>query len=268
LYAFLVLASTAACGEDWWEDDNDDYPPIVLELNAWVNRIAGDIRWGSSDVPGSVIDFRRDAGLDSNSVAPYVQLIIGLSERWDLRFSFWHSKHKSTTQFTEPESFSGVTFPPGEDFKTQFTFSAYSALAGFRVLHGEQLDLALLGGVGFFRPKLEIENVDATLLAENEALIVSPQIGFAIDLWLNDALVLRGQVTGFGWDSNAVNGRQYDAEGSLQWNIAEGIYVQGGYKFFKADADFGRGNSGTTTNERNSASFSIEGPYAGLGLVF
>jgi hypothetical protein len=263
LAAVLLFAPAVAMGQDWWEDDFEDYPPIKLELNAWVAELDGTIEWGGNGLPGSEIDFVEDVDLDSSTANPYVRLNIGVTDRWDLRLSFWHTRHEGTADLEESLAFGGSTFPAGDQVQTEFSMDSYAMLLGYKFVDGEQLDLTLLFGAAVFRARMEMED-DNGVSAEEDSTIPSPVVGLAMNLDLSDSFTLRGQVVGMSLDTSDASGEAFDAEAALSWTLFEGLYITAGYKLFRADAEFDT----DIEDKPNKGDFDIEGPFFGLGLVF
>jgi len=259
----LFLVPCVGFAQDWWEDDFEDYPPITLELNAWVSEIEGIMQWGSASAPGSEIDLREGAMLDTQAVTPYIRLNIGMSDHWDVRLSFWHTRHNGSTSLAETESFGGVSFPAGVETETELTVDSYSVLLGYKFIDGEQLDFTALFGGGVYRVTMEMSNAQDAL-AEQNTLIPTPLAGIEMTVELADTLALRAQVVGMALNVNDASGQAVDAEAALTWTFYEGLYITGGYKLFRADVEFE--NNMNEIQER--ADFEIKGPFFGLGLIF
>jgi len=269
LWIAIVLVSAAQAGmaQDWWEENSAEYAPIVLEVNAWMTRIDGSVTWGGDTTPGGEINFKEDAGLDSETWAPYVRLNIGLSDRWSIRFGFWHVKHEGDVKPAKAESFGGITFPAGLQTQTSFSLDSYMVPLGYKFVDGEQLDFHVLFGGGAFATRMDMEN-SAGATAEREATIPTPLVGAALDLTLTKGLMLRSQIMGFAMGSGSVDGEWYDAEAALNLTLFQGMYITGGYKFFRVDADFNGDDSNGTHSTGDRADFDLQGPFVGLGLVF
>jgi hypothetical protein len=259
----LFLVPCVSFAQDWWEDDFEDYPPITLELNAWVSEIEGTIQWGSTSVPGSEIDLREGAMLDTQSVTPYIRLNIGMSDQWDVRLSFWHTKHEGSVALAQAESFGGISFPSGVDTETRLAVDSYSVLMGYKFIDGEQLDFTALFGGGAYRVTMEMENTTG-LLAEQDTLIPAPLLGLEMTVQLADTLALRAQAMGVAMSIDNASGQAVDAEAALAWTFYEGLYLTGGYKLFRADVEF----QSDTSEVQNNADFEIKGPFFGLALIF
>jgi len=259
----LLLAPLASNAQDWWEDDFDDYPPIVLELNAWMSEVDGTIKWGGMGVEGTDIDFQEDLGLDAETVNPYVRLNIGMSERWDLRLSFWHTKHDETSPLPRTQSFGGITFNSGVETETTFSMDSYSVMLGYKFIDGEQIDFTVLLGGGAYRVEMEMENALGAL-SEQTALIPTPLVGVAMNIDLSESLAIRAQVTGMGLSVSDASGEAFDAEAAITWTFYEGLYITGGYKLFRTDVEFDT----DVDDVVDAGDFEIKGPFFGLGLVF
>jgi len=258
--AFLVLGSMAALAQDWWQENSADYPPISLELNAWLSDLGGSARWSQSK-PGTSINFKDDTGVSDDTFGPYIRLNIGLSDRWTLRLSFWHTKHQGTADLEDKVVFGDVTFPKDIETETTLAVDAYYALAGHKFIDGEQLDFILMFGLAAFSTRMELENTDG-LQRELDSVVASPAVGVGIDLALSKDLLFRSQIVGFAADMYHANGQWFDAEGAFNLTLVEGIYFTAGYKFFRTNVDFDR------DAETNSADFRMQGPFFGIGLVF
>jgi len=258
----VLLIPTVAAAQDWWEDEFEEYPPITLELNAWLADISGTVRWGSGTIPGTDIDFQNDLGLDSTEVGPLVRLDIGITDMWDIRFSFWHTNFDNTLPLETTVDFGGTLFAPGTEVDVEFMMDAYTALLGYKFVDGEQLDLTFLFGAGIYRPQLTIE--DDAGPTQREATIPTPLVGVALDLELSESLSLRGQVAGMSLDISDGSGQVLDAEAAIRLQLFEGICLIGGYKLFTTDAEF----MTEIEDEYNMGNFRIEGPFFGLGLIF
>jgi len=265
----LMSAAQASMAQDWWEENSAEYAPIVLEVNAWMNKIDGSVTWGDGAKPGSEINFKEDAGIDSETWGPYVRLNVGLSDRWSFRFGFWHIKHEGDVKLAKPESFGGINFPSGLQTQTTFELNSYMAALGYKFVDGEQLDFHFLFGGGAFATRMDMEN-SAGALAEREATIPTPLIGAALDLSLTKGLMFRSQIMGFAMGSGSGDGEWYDAEAALNLTLFQGMYITGGYKFFRTNVDFNGADDhdGTNSSNANSADFDVKGPFIGLGLVF
>jgi len=258
--ALVILGSAAALAQDWWQENTAEYPPISLELNAWLSKGTGNITWSGSE-PGTPIDLREDAGMNDDEFGPYIRLNIGLDDRWTFRFSYWHTKSTGTNEIGKPIVFGDTTFPEDVETKTSLAVDAYYALAGYKFVDGEQLDFILMFGGAAFNTRMEMENETQQL--QQSSVLASPAIGLGLDVALSKDLLFRTQIAGFAGDINHVNGQWFDAEGALNLTLIQGVYITGGYKLFRADADFGN-----DTASQNSADFKLQGPYFGLGLVF
>jgi len=263
----LVFAAQAGLAQDWWEENSAEYAPIVLEVNAWMSKIDGSVNWGNATEPGTEINFKEDAGIDSDKWGPYVRLNIGLSDRWSFRFGFWHVKYDGNVKLSKPESFGGVDFPSGLQTQTNFELDSYMAALGYKFVDGEQLDFHFLFGGGAFAVRMDMENSVGTV-ADQEATIPTPVIGAALDLSLTKGLMLRSQIIGFAMGSGSADGEWYDAEAALNLTLFQGMYITAGYKFFRADADFNGDHDDGADSAGNRADFDIKGPFIGLGLVF
>lgn len=261
--AIICLLPCVSIAQDWWEDDFAEYPPITLELNAWVSRLEGTIQWGGSGTAGSEIDFREDVGIDATSVGPYVRLNIGLAEHWDLRLSFWHTKHDGSQALDKALNFGGITFNAGVDTQTDFSMSAYYVLLGYKFIDGEQLDFTVLGGGGAYKATMEMTNATGAL-AEEDALIGTPLVGVEMTIAFSDSLTLRTQIIGMSMSLSEANGEAVDAEAAFIWTFYEGLYLTAGYKLFRTDVEFDTEIAEVT----NNGDFDIEGPFFGLGLIF
>lgn len=266
ILAVLLLASSTAMAQDWWDDSSSEYSPITLELIAWMNRLDGTVTWGTTGVPGKEIDFKKDAGIDSDSWGPYVRLNLALSDRWDLRLSFWHAKHTGDAKLPQTLSFGGATFLQGSQTDTTFSLDAYNALLGYKFIDGEQLDFTILFGGAVFAARMEMES--GTSLAKQTATVPTPQVGVAADLTLTKGFDFRAQIVGFALDTNDVNGEQFDAEGAFNLTLVQGLYITAGYKFFRVNGDFARNDTDSDDSLSNNADFDIQGPFFGLGLNF
>jgi len=225
--AILFSLPCIASAQDWWEDDFENYPPIVLEFNAWVTELEGTMQWGTTATPGSEIDLREGTMLDTQTVNPYIRLNIGMSDRWDVRLNFWHTKHDGTAILAKSESFGGVTFDSGVNTQTQFSVDSYSALLGYKFIDGEQLDFALLFGGGAYRVEMEMTNAIGAV-AEKETLIPTPLAGLEMTVQLGDTLALRAQLVGMALSVSDASGQALDAEAALTWTFYEGLYITGG----------------------------------------
>jgi len=262
LIVAVLLLPTVAAAQDWWEDEFEEYPPITLELNAWIAEIGGIIQWGDDTTPGSEIDFKDDLGLDSAAVGPLIRLDIGITDLWDIRFSFWHTSFDNCLALPETIDFGGTTFPAGTEVDVEFMMDAYTALLGYKFVDGEQLDLTFLFGAGVFRPQMTIE--DAAGETERNATIPTPLVGFALNIEFSDSLDFRAQVSGMSLDISDGNGQVLDAEAAFRLRLFEGLCLVGGYKFFTTDAEF----TTLVEDQFNRGDFTIEGPFFGLGLIF
>ena len=265
MLALLVMASPATMAQDWWEENSADYAPISLEVNAWMNRLDGTLQWGTSSVPGKEMNFRDDNGLGSDTWGPYVRLNLGLSDRWTMRFSFWHIQTTGIAKPTKSLSFGGNTFAQGLDTSSDFSLDAYDILLGYKFIDGEQIDFSLLFGGGVFIPKMEMQNT-ANALSVERGIVPTPQVGLGMDVSLTKGLLFRSQIVGFALDCNDANGQQFDAEAAINATIFQGCYITAGYKFFKADVDFS--NNTDSAAQGDKADFNLQGPFFGLGFVF
>ena len=266
ILVMLMLAPSAGMAQDWWDESSSEYSPITLELNAWMSKLDGSVTWGTPTVAGSEISFKEGAGIDSDTWGPYVRLNIGLSDRWSLRFSFWHVRQTGDIKLPKAISFGGVTFAQGSQTETTYSLDAYNALLGYKFVDGEQLDFTILFGGAVFSSRMDMES-GTTTRAEQTAVVPSPQIGVGIDLTLAKGFVFRSQIVGFALDTSGANGEQFDAEGALNLTLFQGLYLTAGYKFFRVNADFDRGNNNNSVLA-NNADFEIQGPFFGLGLNF
>jgi hypothetical protein len=262
--ALLLAMPTLAVGQEWWEDDVGEYPPIILELNAWLSEISGSIQWGDEGAPGSEIDFREDLDFMDQTVNPYIRLDIGISDQWNVILSFWHNRFDAETELPRTISFAGRDFPAGEEVKSEFSMNAYDLMLGYTFIDGEQIDMALLFGAGVYSTNMRIEDLATQTETEKDSIIPAPQVGLALDIALTDTFGFRCQIMGIAMDAHDVSGQAFDAEAAITWTIYDGLYVTGGYKLFRADAEFYTDEEDVT----NKADFDIEGPYVGLGLVF
>jgi hypothetical protein len=261
--AIICLLPCVSIAQDWWEDDFAEYPPITLELNAWVSQLEGTVQWGGSGVAGDEIDFRESIGLDSTSVGPYVRLNIGMAEHWDLRLSFWNTTHNGTQALENALNFGGITFNAGVETETEFSMNSYSLLLGYKFIDGEQLDFTVLGGGGVYKATMEMANATGAL-AEEETLIGTPLVGVEMNVAFSDSFSLRTQVIGMSLSLSDANGEAIDAEAAFIWTFYEGLYLTAGYKLFRTDVEFDTEIAEVT----NNGDFDIEGPFFGLGLVF
>ncbi|NQT21268.1 MAG: hypothetical protein HQ592_16285 [Planctomycetes bacterium] len=263
LIATICLFPCVSVAQDWWEDDFADYPPITLELNAWVSQLEGTIQWGREGTAGSEIDFVEDTGIDSTGVGPYIRLNIGMAENWDLRVSVWHANYEGSQSLASPISFGGITFNSGVETITDFSMSAYYVLLGYKFIDGEQLDFTVLGGGGAYRATMEMANATGAI-AEETSIVGIPLLGIEMTVSLSDTLLLRTQVIGMSLSVSDANGEVVDAEAAFIWTFYEGLYLTAGYKVFQADVEF----ENSIQNITNRGDFSIQGPFFGLGLVF
>jgi opacity protein-like surface antigen len=263
----LCLLPTAALAQDWWEDDFDEkeYPPISLELNAWVSSINGNVRWWNLETArqGTELDFDEDLGLTSSSVGPYIRLDIGLDDRWDLRLAFWHTSFDKTDELDNSVKFDRAIFSSGVETQRKFSLDSYSALVGYKFMDGSQLDLSVLFGAGAYKANMEMET--DTMLSEQDALVPTPLVGVELYIDLTENIVVRGQVHGMALSVSDTIGEAVDAEAAVSWTLAEGLYVTGGYKLFRTDVEF---EDEEGSDFPNKGDFDIEGPYFGLGIVF
>jgi len=265
-FVFLIMLlgcmSTTAAALDWWEDEEvEQDPQVSLEVKAWINRLRGNIAWGRSDNPGSDISFRDDLNLGSSSFAPYIGLNVGLSENWSFRFHFWRAFHEERHDFPRDIDFAGTTFAQGTDTMSEFSLSTYSALAGYRFIDGPQIDVTGMFGVALFRTRMEMFTEPDNPVTR-DSLIPAPQLGIGVDVELLKNLVLRGHVTGMYSTLDKFDGCQTDLEASFVWTVADGLELIAGYKAFRANVDFNK------RNRTDSADFTAEGPFVGLGFRF
>ena len=263
LVAMICLCPCVSVAQYWCEDDFADYPPISLELNAWVSQLEGTIQWGSGGTAGSEIDFVEDTGIDSTAVGPYIRLNIGMAEGWDLRVSVWHTNQEGSLSLANPISFGGTTFNSGVNTMTQFSMNAYYLLLGYKFIDGEQLDFTVLGGGGAYRATMEMTNTTGAM-AEETSIIGTPLLGVEMTVVLSDTFLLRAQVIGMSLSVGDANGEVVDAEAAFIWTFYEGLYLTVGYKVFEADVEF----ANSIENITNRGDFSIQGPFFGLGLIF
>lgn len=237
---------------------------FILELEGryWMPNLSANLKFSGYNISGvevlgTDINIRDDLGIkDKNFFSG--RLILQITKRNKIRFSYLPIRYEGEKQITQSISYGGTTYTAGTTVKTELKADMYDLTYELDAIKGDVGFLGIIIGVKYFDlyGKIEGTVLGITEKEEGKGQAPIPVIGLAGRIYPIKYINLSGEITGLSIGRASI----YDAEAALNVNPIKYVGISGGYRIMRFSAEDNGGKESVTAM--------LHGPFVALMLRF
>lgn len=260
VFLFLILFYYfPAFAEEGEEKGVGDNFIVELEGRYWMPKLNANIKLSDyglvTEVIGTDIDVVKDLGIKNKGFFSG-RIILKLSERNKIRFSYLPLYYSAENAISRSISFGGTTFTAGTVVKTELRADVYDITYEFDAIKGDIGFLGIVVGVKYFDLYGKLESTFPPYMEDGGGQAPIPVIGLAGRIYPIKYFNISGEITGLSVGQASI----YDAELAINVNPIKYVGLSGGYRVINISAE--------GDNDKDKATLRLHGPFVALMARF
>lgn len=255
---FLSVALLSPYSIAFAEDGVGDKFILELEGRYWMPNLSANIKSSGYSVSGveilgTDINVKDDLGIKNENFFSG-RLILQITKRNKIRFSYLPIRYTGEKQISQSISFEGATYIAGTTIKTELKADMYDLTYELDAIKGDIGFLGIIIGVKYFDLYGKLEAAGASKEGKGQAPILV--IGLAGRIYPMKYFNLSGEITGLSVGRASI----YDAEAAINVNPIKYVGISGGYRIMRFSAEDNGGKESVTAM--------LYGPFIALMVRF